>query len=119
MSLFSKMFSGLKLSLFGKVRRSGFFDFFSPEKAAHYLLGVLVFLALLVVGWDSYLFYANVLRREKGAGPATVEKVTLPEKDIDDVVKILDDRAQRFKDILSGKASSQETAGTSATSTAR
>lgn len=60
---------------------------------------LLLFLFLLVFWWGGYMFYTTRQPPEpKRASPAMMPSLT--QSDIDETVKLLDEREQKFKKIL-------------------
>lgn len=74
---------------------------FIPWARTHRLLvGVLALIVLFmaVLGWDAYLFYrTNVQQWSAAAAPP---ERRFSEKDLDWVIQLLDERAQKFNDTL-------------------
>ena len=64
---------------------------------------VAVFVLLLtLIAWDGYLFYSTVFKeRARGAGVTSREVINAEE--IDEVIKLLDEREERFEEILGVK----------------
>ena len=76
-----------------------FLPAFSREQ---YIMGgcVLYFLiALTLLGYDAAIFYQDVLNRAAGAPPFSSQS-RFSERDIDEVITLLDEREKKFNEIL-------------------
>lgn len=96
MKIFGKEFSlGAK-----KIGRSRFnFPAFSREEIA-FIATIFSFFSLIaIIVWDGYIFYASAQKKlssDIGANPARL----VTEKQIQDVIKALDDREKKLNEIL-------------------
>lgn len=84
---------------FGK--RGSLLPAFSREQ---YIMGgcILYFLiALALLGYDAAIFYQDVLNRAAGAPPSSAQ-LRFSERDIDEIIALLDEREKKFNEILLG-----------------
>lgn len=75
---------------------------FTRENLTVWGIVALACLFAFVLFWDGYLFYRTVVKGREGAPP--LEKRTiLTSTELDEVVRLLDERRARFNEILGGR----------------
>ncbi len=60
-----------------------------------------VIAAVILLGYDAYIFYQDIIERTAGA-PAQTARSKFSEGDIDEIIMLLDEREKKFNEILSG-----------------
>ena len=63
------------------------------------LLGVIL-IGLALFSADAYLFYATVMRRDAPPVASPQVRVPLSGENIDEVIRLIDERARKFQEIL-------------------
>lgn len=76
---------------------------FTRENLTVWGVAALGCLFALVLFWDGYLFYQIVVKGREAARPLE-KRITLTGEEIDGVVRLLDEREQKFNEILGGAA---------------
>lgn len=74
---------------------------FSREKYILWSVALFVCAAVVLLGYDAYIFYQNVIERAQSA-PAARASQKFSESDIDEIITLLDEREKKFNEILSG-----------------
>ena len=88
-----------KISLrFGKKTVKGL-PKFSREEYILWSAVTFVVAAVALLGYDAYIFYQDIIERAAGLPPATARS-KFSERDIDEVIMLLDERKEKFNEIL-------------------
>lgn len=78
---------------------------FSEENTIVWVTSLLIIIFLGTIAFDAQLFYQTVINQKTNT-PLTTPASISPDKDLEEVIKILDERETKFKNILSGEPAS-------------